>query len=360
MVSQKKIAEYLKLGRSTVANILRDGGAQKYNEETCRAVLEAAERFGYRPNRASRSVRLGRTNIIGVIYYGSSSESSRQAFSFLSEALAEKGYDIHAVDLIWCGGDFRRALDQLVEMRVEGVIICQMTDYLAAGEIDILQRAGIPAVSMAGNEQWTFPVVFTDIAGSMRKMVNHLLEVGHRRLLLLTNRNEMRSILSRIRGFTEALEERGGAIIPCLRPDEVMQWPKAKNGSLEPSGKIVRLDYVRDFDPAYDYTLRLIEAGALPDAILCSNDQWARGVFTALLSKGLQVPGDVAVTGFDNDRLADFAPYYLTTVAQPVREQAAKALEMLETLMQGGKLDAEQVSLPCELVIRRSCGACRR
>jgi DNA-binding LacI/PurR family transcriptional regulator len=361
MISQKKIAEHLNLGRSTVANILRGGGAQKYNEETCRAVLEAAEKFGYRPNKASRSVRLGRTNIIGVIHFGGPTEASRQAFSVLADGIKSYGYDIFVIDLSWYGGDFTRALDQLVEMRVEGVIICHMTNFLGVNEIDILRRAGIPAVSMAGNEQWNIPVVCADIIGAMHKLVDHLVQIGHRRLLLLTHQNEMRSTLNRIEGFTQAIEKNGGSILPHLRAtDEVIQWPGADPcAPFTPQGRIARVNAAQHFDPGYDYTLRLIEMKALPDVILCSNDQWAQGAFTALLGAGLKIPEDVAVTGFDNDRLADFPPYYLTTVAQPIRAECEKALVLLIEQIQGRPRPEEPLLFPCELVIRKSCGHAR-
>jgi LacI family transcriptional regulator len=357
MISQKKIAEHLKLGRSTVANILRGEGSQKYSDETRRAVLEAAERFGYRPNRASRSVRLGRSNLIGVIHFASVYETGRRMGESLSQIITERGYELFVVDLAWHGGNFQRAIDHLVESRVEGVIISQMVERFGAQEISRLTRAGIPVVALHGSDTWGVPVVFGDLSAAFRSLTQHLIEVGHRRLLLMVTHYSAWSAEKRIEGFKRGLEDACGEILPNLRsPDEVVQWPANPEGKLV--GKIVRLPADGQyFDSAYDYTRRLIDAGALPDVLVCSNDQWAKGAITALLQAGLRVPEDVAVTGCDNDSFGDFAPYYLTTISQAIPENCAKVVELMIDLIQKRELPQKEYSFPCSLVVRRSCGA---
>jgi len=352
MISQRKIAEHLNLGRSTVANILRGENLLKYSEETRRAVLETAERFGYRPNRASRSIRLGRTNVIGVIHFGGHNDVSRQAFNLLAKGIAARGYDIYVLDLTWYDGSISKALDKLVEMRVEGVVVCYMAHFFGATEIDILKRAKIPAVSIGGNEKWGIPTVHGDARTPLNQMVKHLVSQGIRRLQILTNHYNARTTLNRIEGFKSGILEVGGKILDNPgRSETIAQWP-TEEGIF---GKITQIEIApNQFEPAYQYVNRLIDAGTLPEAFVCSNDQWARQVFLALLQRGLKVPEDVAVTGFDNDNFGNYPPYYLTTVAQPIEAECEKVLEILLALIKGEKLSQEHFVFPCNLVIRKS------
>jgi LacI family repressor for deo operon, udp, cdd, tsx, nupC, and nupG len=357
MISQKKIAEHLNLGRSTVANILRNEGTQKYSEETRRAVLETAEKFGYRPNRASQSVRRGRSNLIGVIHFGTAYEVSRQIGENLNRVIAAHGYGLFVVDLHWHGGEFASAIDLLIETRVEGVIISMMVEQFGAEEISRLTRAGIAVISLQGNSEWGIPIVHSDTAGAFAELTRHLINVGHKRLLLMINQYSANTTMSRIEGFTRGLREAGGELLPNHGSlDEVIQWPASKQGVLV--GKIVRLNVNRGhFEPSFEYTRRLIEAGTLPDAMLCSNDHWARESIIALLQAGLRVPEDVAVTGFDNNSYADFAPYYLTTAAQPIPLATEKSVELLLQMIQKRELPQQEYVFPCSVLVRRSCGA---
>lgn len=352
MISQRKIAEHLNLGRSTVANILRGENLLKYSEETRQAVMEAAERFGYRPNRASRSIRIGRTNVIGVIHFGGQNEVSRRAFNYLAKGIADRGYDLYVLDLTWYDGSISKAVDKLVEMRVEGVVICYMADYFGAAEIDILKRAKIPAVSIGGNEKWGIPTVHGDAESSLKEVVKHLISVGHQRLHLLTNNYKARTTGNRIAGFKAGILEAGGTILDNPgQSDAIIRWPK-EDGLY---GRITQIEVTPNlFEPAYQYVNRLIDADILPDAFVCSNDQWARQTFLALLQRGVKVPDDVAVTGFDNDQFCNYPPYYLTTVAQPIEAECEKVVELLLALIKGEKLQQDHFVFPCSLVVRKS------
>lgn len=338
--TQKMIAESIGISRETVSHILGGRGAHRYNDETRQKVLDAAEALGYRPNRAAQTMRKGRSNLIGVIHFGTSYHIARQTAHFLPQAINRQGYETFVVDLSWHGDCHRRALEQLVEARVEGVIISHMVESFGVEDVAMLSKANIPVVTLAGNEKLGIPALYADSKSAFRDMVSHLRGVGHRDLMLLTNDYQSRTTLSRIAGFEEGLA----------------QFSQGDIG-----GRIVRLAADRgDFDPgapAYDYVRGLIKRGELPNAILCTNDQWARGVFAAALEAGLEIPRDLAVTGFDNEPFAARAPYYLTTATPDVGEECEKTVDILTTLMAGGTLDRREFIFPCNLIVRNSCGA---
>jgi LacI family transcriptional regulator len=102
---------------------------------------------------------------------------------------------------------------------------------------------------------------------------------------------------------------------------------------------------------------RLIDAGApLPRAIVCANDQTALGVMYALGQHGLEVPGDVAVTGFDDIPMARHLRPQLTTVRQPIQEIGATAFDVLHSMISNGVPAERDVVLPTRLILRESCG----
>lgn len=336
--TQRAIANAVGVSRETVSHILNGIEAHRYNEETRRKVLKAAEELGYRPHRAAQMMRKGRSNLIGIIHFGTSYQLAKETAHYLPQAITAMGYETFVVDLSWHGGSHRRAVEQLVDIRVEGVIISHQVESFGVGEVEILARAGIPAVTLAGNEKLDIPAIYADSSSTLAEMVRHLNSLGHKRLLLLANDYQSRPTLNRIHGFQNGLQ----------------QCP-------ETTGQVVRLLADRGGfnagNSAYEYTRELIARQALPDVILCTNDQWARGVFSAVLEAGLRVPEDVAITGFDNESFGAHAPYYLTTAAPDIAAECGKAVEVLMEGVAGRPLPRQHYVFPCKMIVRRSCGA---
>lgn len=354
MITQKKIADVLNVSRTTVANILNNLPNQRYSEETRALVLEKAQELGYRPNRSAQSIRRGRSNLIGVIQFGMQYEVARQTATHLGPHITEAGYDVMAIDLGWVSGSLERSVEQLIQARVEGVIVSQAIEKFGEKQLLPLQRAGIPVVTIAGNDKFDVPGVFGDVATAFADLTNHLLEQRHRRLLLLVSEYEAFSTYSRINGFTRSLTSAGGEILPSGTP--FATWAASPNyteGNC-PSGLISRIDAEEKLSP-YHKVRSIIASGLpLPDVILCSNDYWARQAFAALYDAGLRVPEDIALTGFDNETTCAISPYSLTTVAHPRKEECKIGFELLLKLIRKEPIESLKVSIPCELIIRRS------
>lgn len=332
------IAEYVGVSRETVSHILNGRESHRHNEETREKVLRAAEELGYRPHRAALTMRKGRSNLIGIIHFGMNFQTVRAAAHYLPQAIVANGYDIFVIDLSWHGGCHRRGVEQLVEARVEGVIISHQVESFGKEEVQILTDAGIPVVTLAGNEKLGIPTIYGDSRTTLTQMVQHLHSVGHKKLLLLTNDYESRPTLNRIGGFQEGVQSLADV------EGEIVRLPADRGGF-----------YLGE--SAYGYVRQLIVNRALPDAILCTNDQWARGAFAAALEAGVRIPEDLAITGFDNEAFGEKAPYYLTTAAPDIAEECAKAVEVLMELIAGRPLLQQHYVFPCKMIIRRSCGA---
>lgn len=352
MPTQAQVAALAGVSQETVSHIL-GSKADRYQESTRLRVLEAVRQLGYRPHRGAQLMRKGKSNLIGIIHFGTSNNLALETAVYLPQMIQSQGYDVFVVDLSWHGGCHRRAVELLVEARVEGVIISHMVESFGRDEVAILEQAGIPVVSLAGNEKLGIPTVFGDSGVAIQSITEHLLDLGHQSLLLLANEYESRPTLSRMAGFQTAIKQAGGRLVDGL--DALVEASEETT-----LGMIQRLPADRgNFDQslsAYHYTQRLIANRLLPDVVVCSNDHWARGVFSAALEAGLRIPDDLAVTGFDNESFAARAPYYLTTAAPDVAEESRKVVEILIELMAGRPAGAMQYVFPCKVIIRQSCG----
>lgn len=334
--TQATVAREAGVSQETVSHVL-GSKADRYHPETRKKVLEAVKKLNYRPNKSAQIMRQGRSNLIGIIHFGTGYQSAKEAVRYLPQAIAANGYDLLVMDMSW-HGSHRRAVEQLVDLRVEGVIISNQVESFGMEEVEVLKRAAIPTVTLSGNEKLGIPSIYGDSSTAFTEMVRHLYDIGHRRLLLLTNTYENRPTLGRIKGFQDGLQQFSDA-----------------------QGEVVRLMADRGKadigTAAYQYLRTRIASKSLPDAILCTNDQWARGVFAAALEAGLRIPEDIAVTGFDNEPFGVQAPYYLTTAAPDFAEECGKAVEVLMDLIAGRPLPQQHYIYPSRVIVRRSCGA---
>ncbi|MEO8824851.1 MAG: LacI family DNA-binding transcriptional regulator [Chthoniobacterales bacterium] len=346
------------MSRSTVANILGGEKTSKYSNDTRRLVLKAVEDFGYRANRISRSVRTGRSNLIGVVHFNQAYEVARNMVGDISQAIDKKGYGILTEDLTWQGKSPMRAVEQLVEARVEGVVIVTTTTAFDSKPASLLTRAGIPAITLFGNEQLGFPSIYEDHRSAMRMMTEYVISCGHRHITLLISNYDFRPNLRNMEGFKDALSAAGGRL---SRSQFKSSDRKTQAGKQKPVGYITRVEQGIDMQDIGQsprtYMRELIKSNTLPDAIICASDQWALAVIGVALSAGLRVPEDLAVTGIDNETFASYPPYELTTMQKPIAEGCAKAADMIVEMIERKTSPKKDVMLPCKLVIRRSCGS---
>lgn len=357
-VNQKAIAEECGVHRSTVASILNGGAlAQRYKEETRNKVLAAAGRLNYHPNRAAQTIRQKRSNLIAIVYFGSGIEAADKTNRELSKRVIEAGYDFLAVDMNWHGGSVHRTLSELIQARVEGVLISHIQHVFADEHIRTLHGAGIPVVSVNGQDRAGVPLVCTDFAAAFAGLTRHLQENGCRTILQLApdlGHAGVRSVMERIRGFRAACES-GGTWTALSEEDFFRQWPARPYGP--PGGWTVLQDrrlYDETDRPVYRFCQRLFPLGRLPDALVCLNDCLAMEALFAAREFGLDVPRDVAVTGFDNDRMGAFPALGLTTADQDIPGLCARGVEILLDLIRDPRPTTTTELFPARPIVRSS------
>ncbi len=359
MITQKQIAQQLNLSQSTVANILRGAKVPRYSEETRRAVQETAERLGYQPSRSAQAIRRGRSNLIGIIHFAGMLEIAQRVSTLLPPLITQSGYDFVLIDLRWHGGNVERVLNELIQARVEGVIICHMIESFGAQYTELFRRAGIPMISVFGNNRLNIPVVADDVGSGFAVLTRHLLSLGHQRLMLTTGMANVRPVVERTEGFREGMqgvaEVRDVDAFALLRSRKLRLW--AKEG---PQAVNLRIDLERyghnERQAHFEIVCQLHQAGALPDALLCSNDSAAFGAFNAAHSCGLHVPEDLAVTGCDDDDFGKYPLFNLTTLRKDLVTICETAVQRLIAAIRKRTPIGESTFFGCELVLRRSCG----
>jgi DNA-binding LacI/PurR family transcriptional regulator len=354
MVRLKDIASRMRLSVSTVSAILNTRDP-RYNGVTRTRVMKVAKTLGYRTNRHAQMLRHGRTGFVGVVHPDLSTQVSTIAKNHLIRELRQKGWYPLEYNARWFENDLKMGLratfDHLLEARIEGLVLVRPSSWVPRCEIARIRNAGIPMVSQHGISVPGSPQIRADVRGAMRDLTWHMVRLGHRHLLLLTRgfcadpaSVVDRPILDRIQGFQEAItqaQEQGRSV-----RGEVVQEPLAS----PPSNSSAMGQRAME---------EILRRPRRPDAVLCTNDFWALGAMRACSQAGLRVPHDMALAGFDNEFFGQFLPSALTTVQQPDREEARCTVEMLSRLIRGERLPRGErnVILPCELVIRESCGA---
>lgn len=353
------VAELAGVSRETVSHILGKRAAL-YNEKTVEKVRKAAAELGYRPHRSAQTLRTGRSKLIAAVYFGMHYVVSQTAET-LPDELRRLGYELLVLDLGWEEKDYRRVLDKLIAVRVEGVIVIQMGGTFGQDAIQGLLDAGIPVVSLAGFDRLKVPIVRADARDAYRRMTHHLLNLGHRHLMLMTGpKSDSTSTMDRFNGFRDALME-AGAAEPTIYEDVGALPDIGEVDSESPIvGQVLRVREQQWFDiglDAYDAASTMIEKGRLPHAILCPNCSWAKYVISAVQEHGLSVPQDVAVTGFNNEPVGAHPRYSLTTMEQPRAEQSRKVAELIHDMIEGKSVPPRVYLFPCKMIVRTSCGA---
>jgi LacI family transcriptional regulator len=315
------------VSRATVSRVINGGSVSAGTRER---VMEVLERTGYRPNLAARTLASGRSGVVGVVMHVDSRELFQdpyfsQLLQGMSDALSETATGM----MLWLGNRSKQeTLDQILGMGLlEGVIV---TAYnLEDALVDGLLASSVPTV-LVGHRRADRSASYVDVdhVQAADAVTSHLVDAGKRRIGHITGRRGTVAGEDRIVGYERSMARAG----------------------LLTEGLITNGDFKRS--SGVTAALELLDRDV--DAIFCANDATAAGALESIRARGLRVPDDVALAGFDDlDFAAELDPP-LTTVRQGIRAQGAEAAHTLAQLLDDPNGGPRRVILPTELVIRRS------
>jgi LacI family transcriptional regulator len=339
-VTVQDVARLAGVSAMTVSRVVN--GGTNVREGTRSAVLSAIQQLNYSPNSAARSLAAGEATQIGLLY---SNPSAAYLSQFLIGALAAaRRAGCHLV-LEVCEGERpdeqAEATRSFASTAVEGVILPPPLSEAAPVRAE-LEAANIPWVSVAMGlpPEQSLNVRIDDFAASC-EMTRHLIDLGHERIGFIRGNPNQTSSAERHRGFVAAIEEAG----------------------LDPAAMPVEQGYFT-FRSGIVATERLLDRAEPPTAIFASNDDMAAAAVGVAHRRGLHVPNDLSVVGFDDTSLATSIWPELTTVRQPIAAMAEEALALLLARIRAhraGETDKlEEQVLEHALVTRESSGAPRQ
>jgi LacI family transcriptional regulator len=303
-VSMDDIARRLGLSRSTVSFVINDRSDIRISEETKRRVWDAVAELGYRPHAAARSLASSRTNLLGLVTDIASSPFAGGIITGAQRAAWERGQVLLIVSLDSDSAADTAMLEMLLERRVEGLI------YATAGHIGVKlpeAAAEVPVVLVHCEDiEGRYPSILPDEEHGGYTATRRLIDGGHRRIGLV-NLDAPYPSAGRRRGYERALREAGIDLDRAL----------ISSGSA-------------DAGAGFELTRRMLQAENPPSALFCGTDRMAMGAFDAVREAGLRIPQDVAVIGYDDQKIvAAYLRPALTTIALPFEEMGAAAVEAL-------------------------------
>jgi LacI family transcriptional regulator, galactose operon repressor len=331
--TSKDVAELAKVSRTTVSFVLNQVEGVSIPEETRQRVLDAARRLSYHPDAAGRRLATGKTHVIGLVVSQSPDRVAVDAFlpqvmHRLHQAAQQQRYHIlfHAQE----PGQDQFYAHLIRERHVDGIVLSgPRTDD---AELVKLHREGVPIMLMGQLPQSDIPFIDADNAGGAQAAMEHLLDLGHTRIGIITNAPlTYTASRDRLAGYKAALQGRG------IKLDK-------------------RLVRTGDFTEASGEAAmnNLLKLSPHPTAVFVASDVVALGALRAIKAHGLHVPEDISLVGFDDVPAATCVEPPLTTVRLPAYGIGWGAAERLIRLIAGEELDQPGVLLETELIVRGS------
>jgi DNA-binding LacI/PurR family transcriptional regulator len=333
----KDVAQKAQVSTATVSFVLNNRPGQIISERVKERVWRAAEQLEYHPSASAAGLARQRTNNVAILFYQSAHLISNLFYSFVIQgAIREATQREYNLIFSYVDRDYRGPADLpkvIRERNTEGVLSVQRISLEMIADI---QTRGVPVVAV---DSHPIPPGVGSLQMDNRRggalAAEHLLELGHRKIVIIIGHDRRPSIDQRVDGFIETAVARG---VPLNLTKSVVQ---AEHYS---------------FGAGYTTAKRLIAQKRRPTAIFCANDEMAAGVLRAATELGISVPRDLSVVGFDDITLSAYMSPPLTTVGGDKERLGARAMARLLDMVEGGEQKQFREDVGMDLVLRDSTG----
>lgn len=323
------VAREAGVSMATVSRVVNNNPNVK--PQTRKKVYEAIERLGYRPNAVARGLASKKTTTVGVVI----PDIANALFAEVARGIEDIANMYH-YNIILCNSDKRkdkeiRVINTLLEKQVDGLLF--MGGAVTEDHVQAFKTSNVPIVLCATtDEKGVIPSVDIDHEAAAFDAVNRLIQGGHRSIAMISGTlQDPANGYARFQGYKRALEQAGIAY---------------------------REDYVRvgnyRYESGIDATAYFLGLSDRPTAIFSATDEMAIGAIHCIQDSGLSVPDEVSVISVDNSRISSMVRPLLTTVAQPMYDIGAVSMRLLTKLMKKETVENAKVTLPHELIVRRS------
>ncbi|MEA5216529.1 LacI family DNA-binding transcriptional regulator [Enterobacter cloacae] len=307
----------------TVSRVIND--AEHVSARTREKVQQAMAELHYVPNRGAQQLAGKRTRTLGLITTDLALHAPSQIVSAVKSRAVEKGASV-LISMVEHPQQCQSALQELLAQRVEALLVNVPLDDPDAEQLKVL-ASPVPVLFLDVSSSAAVNSLVFNAEQGARLGVEHVLSLGHQRIALLSGPESSVSARARLAGWKATLAQAGLEAAAVAYGD----WSAASG---------------------YEKGHALLSAAALPDAILVANDQMALGVMRACAEKGVAIPGQIAIVGFDDTADSAWFSPPLTTVRQAFREAGEQSVEWL--LAPTRSESCWQVQLPVTLISRQS------
>jgi len=327
------IAGMCGVSRSTVSRVIN--GDENVSEPTRQKVMDVIHAYNFQPNLAARGLAIGHARVLGlVIPKGVQAIFEESYFGMLIQGVSSRCNALDYSVMLWLAEpeyERRMITKILYNGLADGVIVASM--LMNDTIIDSLRLNKLPFILIGRHPQFdNLSYLDTDNRGGAYQAVMHLLRSGRRRVATITGPQNMIAGIHRYQGYLDALHDRDIPFVPELVAEA-------------------------DFTDAGGYAAMMSLLPHQPDAVFVASDTMALAAIQAIQARGLHIPEDIAVVGFDDLPEASRVTPALTTVRQPITRIGVVAADTLISMIETGSTLPRQMVLPAELVIRDSCGA---
>jgi LacI family transcriptional regulator len=309
---------------ATASRVLT-GSAHAVSPEARRRVAAAARDLGYLPNMLARSLLKRETSAVGVLVPDVSNPYYAVILRGIEDAASQAGRAVIVCNTDRSPEKQASYLRTLLERRVDGLIVAGGT----IRERDLAHAGNVPPVVVVGRHEVSCPSVRIDNVRAAMDATSHLIGLGHRRIACLAGPLASLTAADRLAGYRRALRRAGLS----SRPEDVVRDEFSLDGGRRGAERLCGLR-------------------PRPTAIVASSDQMAIGALRLLRERGVRVPDDLSIVGFDDSPLASYTVPALTSVAIPMYEIGRRVMGLLLRLRADGR--AVSAVLPAELRVRET------
>jgi LacI family transcriptional regulator len=325
------VADEAGVSYATVSRVINN--KDHVSPEKRERVLRAMAQLGYVANMQARSLAGGESRVVGLLVDYLSSSYMDEIIRGIDEALDAENYDLMLYTTHRRKTKESAYVTKLTRRLADGLLLILPRN--AAAYLDTLRQRQFPhvLVDYLSDKQNVPSVSATNFRGAYDAMA-FLLSLGHQRIGFITGTMEFGCARDRLDGYHAALKDRGIPADPHLI---------CKGNFMQPQG--------------YQCAQKLLSLPERPTAIFASNDMMAFGVMEAARERGLRLPEDLSIVGFDDIPQASHVHPALTTIRQPLEEMGRSAAHLLLKYIAHPNAEIERIELPTRLVIRESCQA---
>lgn len=327
-ISRKDIAKIAGVSEQTVSYILNN--TRKFSDEVMQRVLSVVEQYGYKPDMIAKSMTKKKTYTVAILVNDVSNPIFGEIFHGFQESASQAGYAVYFADAM---NGFRNQVADLISRRIDGVYISLINSDVVSNVIDKFTKNEIKVVT--GNKFDNFKLgygcVEIDMAQGMRKLIAYLKSVGHTDIAYLSGLRED-TVDLRYKAFKDEYRNLMGK-----------------------EGTVIDNEYPYDtsVQTGMQLTAKLIESGCKATAIITTNDLMAYGALSELQKRGIRVPEDVSVVGFDDILYSNFVSPALTTVTYDKNAYGRKVFNILSHSIENNVIGTFE-KYETEIVIRKS------